>query len=117
MKKLILIISSLVALNLMSSNIMTILDRTINIDDSMSMTIQIKESDGPVLIPEHTHPFTGTVYLIKGKVDVEIEGKVESYREGQSWIEPKDKLHSGQSKGPIKYFVVYHHSTGKPYTN
>ena len=82
-----------------------------------TMTVQIKESNGSVNIPKHTHPSKGIVYLLKGQVEVDIEGVKTIYKEGESWIEPQNKLHSGKSIGPIKYFVVYHHPTGRPYIN
>ena len=100
-----------------SEKITTIYNNTLTIGNGMSMTIQLKESDGPVNIPLHTHPAPGTVYLIDGNVQVNIEGKLKKFTSGDVWIEPALKKHSGKSEGPIKYFVVYHHPNDQSYIN
>ena len=117
MKKITLLLTLLPFLIFANSSIKTVLNQEIEISDKMSMTVQIKESNGSVNIPKHTHPSKGIVYLLKGQVEVDIEGVKTIYKDGESWIEPQNKLHSGKSIGPIKYFVVYHHPTGRPYIN
>lgn len=117
MKKITLLLTLLPFLIFANTSITTILNQEIEISDEMSMTVQIKESNGSIYIPEHTHPSPGVVYLLKGQVEVDIEGIKTLYKAGDSWIEPQNKLHSGKSIGRIKYFVVYHHPTGRPYIN
>ena len=117
MKQILILIFFIPSFCIATSTIKTISDEEVIINSNMNMTIQIKESDGPIFIPEHTHPLPGVVYLLKGEVEVTIEEVKKIYKAGDSWTEPKDKIHSGRSKGPIKYFVVYHHLTGNSYIN
>ncbi|MDG2060843.1 MAG: cupin domain-containing protein [SAR86 cluster bacterium] len=117
MKKNFLLFTICPLLSFADTSINTLFSQEVSLTDELNMTIQFKESDGGVLIPQHTHPYLGTVYLISGQVEVDIEGEKTLYKAGDSWLEPKNKIHSGKSIGPIKYFVVYHHQPGQPYTN
>lgn len=116
--KIIVYLSFLLSSSLVSSStLITIYEQTISIGNDMSMTIQLKESDGPIKIPLHTHPNPGTVYLIEGKVQVNFDGDIKNFYPDDSWIEPAQVPHSGETAEPIKYFVVYHHPTGESYIN
>ena len=111
-----IILSLLLLPSLVSSaSLSTLYTHTVSLGKGMSMTIQIKESDGQVDIPVHSHPLPGVVYLIKGEVDVDIQGQVQTFYQGENWIEPALIPHQGASRESIRYFAVYHHPTGKPF--
>ena len=98
-----------------ASTITTVYEKTTIIGNGMSMTVQLKESSGPIEIPLHTHPSPGTVYLIKGKVEVDFNGEIKNFIPGDVWVEPALTPHRGKSLEAIKYFVVYHHPSDQPY--
>ena len=100
-----------------AAKISTLYEKTTPIGNGMSMTVQLKESDGPIVIPTHTHPSPATAYLISGDVVVDFDGDIREFNADDVWIEPALLPHSGSSSKAIKYFVVYHHPSDQPYRN
>ena len=56
-----------------AAKISTLYEKTTPIGNGMSMTVQLKESDGPIVIPTHTQPSPATAYLISGDVVVDFD--------------------------------------------
>jgi len=47
-------------------------------------------------LPEHSHPYEQTGYLIKGKIRFTINGTAEVMEPGDSWCVPADILHKAE---------------------
>lgn len=57
-------------------------------------------------LSEHTVPFDAFVYLIDGKAEITIDGKVHSVTEGETIIMPANKPHSLKAIERFKMLLV-----------
>ena len=77
------------------TNYTTILDgiqiKTLCYGESTLMTEFLLQKDA--ILPEHTHPYEQTGYLVKGKLRLYIGGKSKELVPGDSWNIDKDVLH------------------------
>lgn len=73
------------------------------------------------VVPAHTHPVSGIVYVLRGTVVSQFEGEgAETYSTGQSFIEHGEKLHARVANKSeteeLKLLVSYVIKTGELYT-
>lgn len=69
-------------------------------------------------IPPHKHFFNSAVFLLEGRVFLKLDDKTYIKEAGDSWIEPREVLHSGiidkNFSECVKIFAVYHHIKDQP---
>jgi len=68
--------------------------KTLNFGKSTLMTEFLLEKDAQ--LPEHSHPYEQTGYLVKGKIRFTIDGTSEVMEPGDSWCVPADVIHKAE---------------------
>lgn len=80
------------------TNYATILEgiqiKTLCYGESMLMTEFLLQKDA--ILPEHSHPYEQTGYLVKGKLRLFIGGESKELIPGDAWNIAKDMLHKAE---------------------
>lgn len=66
--------------------------KTINVGEKMLMTEFILEKGA--LLPQHSHPFEQTGYLVSGSIELFIGTSSHILKPGDSWNIPEDEQHN-----------------------
>ena len=86
--------------------------------DFLELQTQIATREIREDIPPHKHFFNSAVFLLEGRVILKLDDKTYLKQAGDSWIEPKEVLHSGvidkSFSKCVKIFAVYHHLKDQP---
>jgi len=57
-------------------------------------------------LTEHTSPYDATVYIVEGRAEIKISGKVHHLQEGEFIIMPKNKPHALSAEEAFKMMLV-----------
>lgn len=87
-----------------------LLSRPIRVDPGAEWLVRCDRIDFPPggIAYTHTHPGPGIRYLLKGRLDVETEGRSVSYGPGEAWFEsgPDPVLATAASDQPTAFVRV-----------